>query len=101
MPHILLFGSPCSVRPVPHAKLLTLERDPRIGDRVRIDLIEFDNRETRMPGERRFLPVADGEPQGVLPGDRQSEPPAHVVEVSLLADWNDAADRRSAIVEHS
>ena len=37
----------------------------------------------------------------ILPGHRHGKVPSHIIEVALVADWHDAADRSPAIIEHS
>src|SRR5262249_36548178 len=101
MPHVLFLRTPRDVGTIPHAKSPVVERHPGIGDRVRIDLIEPDDRETGMTLEGLARAVADGKPDSILPRYPHGEMPAHVIEISLLRpDRHDTANRDAAVVEH-
>src|SRR5262249_2481199 len=80
MPHVLFLRAPRDVGTIPHAKSPLVERHPGIGDGVGIDLIEPDDRETRMALEGLTRAVADRKPNGILPRHPHSEMPAHVIE---------------------
>src|SRR6185503_6660556 len=86
VPHVFFSSTPLDVRAVPHAVTPVLERHPRVGDRVWIDLVQLDNRKARDAAKWTARAVADRKAERVLPGDGHGQMPTHVIEVALRAD---------------